>query len=250
MRQISGCSAQVAQSRFALLDKYGLITRDRQNMPDEQKPYAVSASPEVRDGMSLVETIRQFKPNILLGLSGVGGIFSEEAIREMSKYCPRPIIFPLSNPTTHAECSAEQAFKWTNGRAIFASGSPFDPVQMDGQTYWPNQGNNMFIFPGLGLGAVICKAKAISDSMFHAAAMRLADSVTTDELQRGIIFPRVRNIREVSKNIAVAVIEQAISEGNAKPDCIPEGKTVEQVVKEYMWEPSYPSIVYQPPGSQ
>lgn len=251
MRKVSNGSILLreAQSRFALLDKNGLLTTDRSDLADEQRPYAVQPNGKVREGMPLLDVIKELKPSILLGVSGVGGIFTEDIVREMAKNNPRPIIFPLSNPTTHAECTAEQAFRWTEGRVVFASGSPFEPLMLeDGVTYCPNQGNNMYIFPGLGLGSVICKARIITDNMLHAASMSLVRCVSEEDLRRGVIYPKVRYIREVSKNIAVAVVEQAIADGVARMDSLEEGKTIEECVESFMWAPRYSSILYQPVG--
>lgn len=115
---------------------------------------------ETDGGLSLNEIVNKYKPTMLLGMTAVGGLFKEDLIKDMAKHCERPIIFPLSNPTTKAECSAKQAFEWTNGKCIFASGSPFDPVEMqDGRIFHPTQCNNMFVFPGIGLGATLCGAK-------------------------------------------------------------------------------------------
>ena len=115
---------------------------------------------ETDGGLSLNEIVNKYKPTMLLGMTAVGGLFKEDLIKDMAKHCERPIIFPLSNPTTKAECSAKQAFEWTNGKCIFASGSPFDPVEMqDRRVFFPTQCNNMFVFPGIGLGATLCGAK-------------------------------------------------------------------------------------------
>jgi malate dehydrogenase (oxaloacetate-decarboxylating)(NADP+) len=126
---------------------------------------------EEDNGISLLDVIKKYKPTMLLGVTTVGGLFTEELVREMARHVDRPIIFPLSNPTTKAECTAEQAFEWTDGRCIFASGSPFDPVEMDdGRVFSTSQCNNMYIFPGLGLGATLCGAKTVTDRMLYVAA--------------------------------------------------------------------------------
>lgn len=123
------------------------------------------------DGLSLLDVVKTYKPTILLGVTAVGGLFTEELVREMARHVDRPVIFPLSNPTTKAECTAEQAFEWTDGRCVFASGSPFQPVHMDdGRVLDPSQCNNMYVFPGLGLGATVCGAKKVTDRMLYVAA--------------------------------------------------------------------------------
>jgi malate dehydrogenase (oxaloacetate-decarboxylating)(NADP+) len=166
-----GLSQVSAHKQFWLVDRDGLVGRGRTSLTHAQMPFARDDLP---NGMSLVDVIAKVKPTILLGLSGVGGTFTEEVIREMSKHCAKPIIFPLSNPTSKAECTAEQAYQWTDGTAIVASGSPFGPVQYKGKTLTPTQGNNMYIFPGLGLGIIASKSKRVTDSMFYAAAKTLA----------------------------------------------------------------------------
>jgi malate dehydrogenase (oxaloacetate-decarboxylating)(NADP+) len=162
----------------------------------------------------------------------------------MAKHVERPIIFPLSNPTDHAECTAQQAFTWTDGRAIFASGSPFSNVTLaDGRQCYPNQGNNMYIFPGLGVGSIVAKATRVTDEMLYRATLTLAQCVTRDDLDRGIIYPRIRDIRKVSRAVAAGVLQQAMEDGVAQVT-VPEGSTPDDMIADYMWWPSYPSVVY------
>jgi malate dehydrogenase (oxaloacetate-decarboxylating)(NADP+) len=167
-------------------------------------------------GLTLQEVMDKHKPTILLGMTAVGGLFKEQLIRSMAANCKQPIIFPLSNPTVKAECTAEQAFEWTNGTCIFASGSPFEPVTLtNGKTFYPTQCNNMYVFPGLGLGATVAGCKTVTDRMLYVAAEALANFVTEEELSQGKVFPHISNIREVSHRVAVAVAEQALREGQA-----------------------------------
>jgi malate dehydrogenase (oxaloacetate-decarboxylating)(NADP+) len=198
---------------------------------------------ETDSGLSLKDVIKKYKPTILVGVTAFGGkltrtcfmssnmcsckrlesssafligLFTEDLIREMSANCERPIIFPLSNPTSKAECTAEQAYEWTNGSCIFASGSPFDAVEMDdGRILTPSQCNNMYVFPGLGLGLSLCAAKRVTDRMLYIAAEALANFVSKEDLAQGKVFPHIDRIREVSHSIAVAVIKEAIRVGLA-----------------------------------
>lgn len=177
----------------------------------EQKQFARS---DAEGDIPLIEVVKQYKPTIIVGVTAVGGLFTEDLIREMAAGCERPIVFPLSNPTVKAECTAEQAYQWTDGRCIFASGSPFDPVSMeDGRVMYPSQCNNMYIFPGLGLGATLCGAKILSNRMLYVAAESLAKFVPEHDIQQGRLFPPLKQIRDVSRSIAVAVIKEAIKEG-------------------------------------
>lgn len=208
-------------------------------------------NPEQRDfardgdgGMSLIEVVQKYEPTILLGVTAVGGLFTEDLIREMGARCERPIIFPLSNPTTKAECTAEQAYEWTDGRCIFASGSPFSTVQMhDGRVFHPSQCNNMYIFPGLGLGATVCGAQKVTNRMLYTAAEALANFVPEEEVQQGKVFPSLSLIREVSHSIAVAVVEEAIRDGLATKITEKDEDNLEEFVAGKMYYPEYCPLV-------
>ena len=164
----------------------------------------------------LLGVIRSVRPTGLIGVSAQPGAFSEEVVRAMCELNARPLIFPLSNPTSQAECTAEQAFRWSGGRVLFASGSPFPPVTVDGREYVPGQGNNAYIFPGVGLGVVACGARHVTDDMFRVAARTLAGLVTAEDLGKGCLFPALDKIREVSVAIAVAVakVRRALRAGS------------------------------------
>lgn len=173
-----------------------------------------------------------------------GGLFSEQLVKDMAKHCERPIIFPLSNPTSKAECSADQAFEWTDGKCIFASGSPFDPVKMkDGRTFYPTQCNNMFIFPGIGLGVTLAGAKTVSDRMLYVAAEALANYLTEDELAQGKVFPNQSTIRDVSKKVAIAVIEEAVRTNQASGLGEKDLEDLNAFVTKKMYDPIYVPLV-------
>jgi len=232
-------------SAFFVADQHGLLGVERTLGKENPltKEQAIFARKE-DGGLSLIEIMKKYKPTIILGMTAVGGLFKEDLIRQMSKNCERPIIFPLSNPTTKAECTAEQAFEWTDGKCVFASGSPFEPVTFtDGRILYPTQCNNMYIFPGLGLGATLCGAKVITDRMLYVSAKALANYVTEDELSEGKVFPHITSIRDVSKTVAIAVIEEAIKEGLATKLNEKDKLDLETFVKKKMYDPVYVPLV-------
>jgi malate dehydrogenase (oxaloacetate-decarboxylating)(NADP+) len=189
---------------------------------------------------SLEEAIENFKPTVLIGVSGQASQFTKEVIQKMSSINNRPIIFALSNPTSKSECTAYEAYKWSEGQAIFASGSPFDPVDYEGKTYVPGQGNNVYIFPGVGLGLIYSKSQLVTDKMFLEAAKVLTSFVTDEDLSNGTVYPSFDNIRDISAAIATAVtniaIEDGLSEKNKKP-------SMEEHIKEKMYQPDYPTLL-------
>lgn len=181
---------------------------------------------------------------MILGMTAVGGLFDKQLITDMASHVDRPIVFPLSNPTVKAECTAEQAFTWTDGRCIFASGSPFDAVKMeDGRMFYPTQCNNMFVFPGIGLGVTLCGAKTVTDRMLYVAAEALANYVTEEELAMGKVFPSINKIRDVSKTVAVAVMEEAIRDGQASKLREKDIANLDAFVASKMYDPVYVPLV-------
>ena len=184
--------------------------------------------------MAAVEALR---PTALIGVSAQAGAFTEPAVRAMARHNPRPIVFPLSNPTSKAECTAAQAYSWTDGTAVFASGSPFDPVEVAGRRFVPGQGNNAYIFPGLGLGAIVAGARRITDTMFYVAARTLAELVDQAALDTGLLYPKLAGIREVSVRIAIAVAESAYADGLA---ATPRPDDLEVAVRAAMYDATYP----------
>jgi malate dehydrogenase (oxaloacetate-decarboxylating)(NADP+) len=172
----------------------------------------------------------------LIGVSGQSGAFTEGVIREMHRHVDRPVIFPLSNPTTKAECTAEQAYAWTHGDALFASGSPFAPVSHRGHLFVPSQCNNMYVFPGVGMGAISCRAARITDRMFYAAARTLAEQVSDHSLTAGCLYPDLRLIREISAQIAASVCQEAFAQGLAR---IEQPEDLQAYIRERMFYPCY-----------
>jgi malate dehydrogenase (oxaloacetate-decarboxylating) len=238
-----GLSAQDAGRRFWCVDRRGLLVDDMRELHDFQRSYARPAaevSGWARDGdrgVTLEEVVRQVAPTILIGASGVTGAFTESVVRHMAKGTPRPVILALSNPTSLAEAVPADLIAWTDGKALVATGSPFPPVIYGGTTYGIAQANNAMLFPGLGLGTIVTRARLISDGMFAAAATAIAAMADASQLGAPIL-PPMRNVRQVSVRVAIAVAEQAIREGLAgitPPD-------VEAAVRHAMWEPRYRPI--------
>ena len=200
-----GCSKAEALQRNWLMDSHGLVVKSRTDLAEHKIPYAHDHKP-VSDFPSAIRTL---KPTAIIGVAAVGGTFTAEVLQTMAQLNARPIIFALSNPTSKAECTAEEAYRHTDGRALFACGSPFAPVQLNGHTLVPRQGNNSYIFPGVGLGAIASGARLITDNMFMSAARTLANLVTQSDLDQGSLYPALPRIREVSAHIAAAVAQIA-----------------------------------------
>ncbi|GJM91156.1 hypothetical protein PR202_ga07503 [Eleusine coracana subsp. coracana] len=212
-------------NQFWVLDKDGLITKDRKGLDPAVARFARGHGPDeiedLHEGASLVEVVKKVKPHVLLGLSGVGGIFHEEVLKAMKESdSPRPAIFAMSNPTTKAECTPDDVFKYVGENAIFASGSPFTNVSLgNGRTGYANQANNMYLFPGIGLGALLSGARHISDGMLQGAAECLASYITDDEIRKGILFPSVSSIRHITARVGAAVVRAAVAEDLAEGSC-------------------------------
>lgn len=244
-----GLNPEESKRQIWTVDSKGLCLQTRSGLEDFKATYARPAS-EVADwtcvnkaAPSLEETIKHVKPTILIGTSTIPGMFTEGCIRAMAASCERPIIMPLSNPTSKAECTPEQAFKWADGRCIVATGSPFAPVTYNGKVHKIGQGNNAYIFPGVGLGCCVSKCTRVSDAMFLAAANALAECVSEEDLAATHVYPSFKQIREISHKIAVDVIKQAVKEGYADPNVL---ENVEAKVKRAQWFPKYFPIRYEP----
>ncbi|HSG58412.1 MAG TPA: NAD-dependent malic enzyme [Woeseiaceae bacterium] len=228
-----GIPAEEARQRCWFVDSRGLLVSGRDNIAEHKRPYAHD-HPYTGD---FLEAVRMLEPTAILGLSGQPQTFTKDILEAMADINERPIIFALSNPTSQAECTAEQAYAWTNGRAVFASGSPFDPVKLGNETFIPGQGNNAYIFPGVGLGAIVSRARKITDEMFLAAAKSLAGLVTESDLERGRIYPSLSRIRQVSAHIAYDVATIAYDQGLAGKE---ESADIRADIHDYMYQPVYP----------
>jgi len=231
-----GLTPEEARRRCWLVDSQGLVVQGRAGLAGHKLPYAHPHEP-VPDFLSAVEALR---PTIIVGVSGQAGGFSQPVLEAMARINDRPIVFALSNPTSKAECTAEQAYTWTGGRAIFASGSPFGPVTLGDKTYVSGQGNNAYIFPGVGLGAIACGARLVTDEMFFAAARALADEVSEEDLEQGLVYPPLAEIRQVSATIARAVAEVAYERGLATQ---PRPDDLLAFIEGQMYVPRYTSYV-------
>ena len=227
----AGLSDKEACERLWLVDRSGLIVKGREDIDPHQRDYAKDHPPT-----DFVGAIQVLRPQVLIGATGAPGTFTREAVELMAKINPRPVIFALSNPTSQAECTAEQAYRWSEGRAVFASGSPFPAFEYRGRTLQPGQGNNAYIFPGLGLGVITSQAGRVSQEMFLAAAQVLADSVDDARLQAGSVYPPLSQIREISVQIAVAVADCAWKQ---QLTTRPRPVDLEKMVREYMYQPYY-----------
>jgi len=228
-----GIDAAAARARCWMVDSKGLVVASRGELAEHKRPYAHAHAP-VSDFIGAVKSLR---PTAIIGVGAVPGTFTEEVVREMSRINERPVIFALSNPTSKAECTAQQAYEWSDGRALFASGSPFDAVTLpDGRHFVPRQGNNSYIFPGLGLALVVVGATRVTDTMFLAAARTLARCTTQADLDQGSLFPPLSTVRDVSARIAVDVAEIALRDGLAS---IERPEDLEQVIRAEMYDPRY-----------
>jgi len=227
-----GLSQQSAIERLWFVDLDGLVVKGRTDLAPHNLPYAHD-----HPMTGFLQALDAIKPDVLIGASGAPGTFNETVIRKMSEMNDRPVIFALSNPTSRAECSAEEAYKWSDGRAIYSSGSPFKPVVLaDGSIRKPGQGNNAYVFPGIGLGVLAAQARIIPESFFLTAAEALASFVSNEDLAVGALYPKLCDIRNVSHAIAVAVAEEAFAAGLSplqRPDDLSER------VRAMMYAPTY-----------
>jgi malate dehydrogenase (oxaloacetate-decarboxylating) len=249
----AGLSGEALTMATANIDSKGLVVDDEPITDPHKKDFAWPAALAERMGLGkgrprdLAAVVRCLKPTMLIGTSGEPGTFTEEVIHEMARHVDRPIVFPMSNPTSMSEAKPVDIVAWTRGRALIATGSPFDPVPWAGRTITIGQGNNAFIFPGVGLGVLVSEAREVSEPMFFAAAKALADEVKPEDLESGSLFPPVRDIRRVTARVAEAVVREARDSGVGRP--IPDAM-IRDEVKKMIWEPMYlpmtPALTHEP----
>lgn len=237
-----GCTEAEARKKFFLIDRDGLLTEEMRNLLPFQKPFAKSKaelavwSYQNPNDITLLEVVKKVRPTLLIGVSGQPGIFTENIVREMAAHVERPIIFPLSNPTSRCEAVPADLMQWTNGKAVIGTGSPFEPVIKNGKPFRVDQTNNSYIFPGMGLGLISVKAKRVTDAMFMAAAKALAETSPTKYNRDANLLAPLSEIREVSLQVAIAVAKEAIATGLA--GFVPN-QPLNEHIKDYMWTPAY-----------
>ena len=230
-----GLPLDEARARSALFDVNGLVVASRSDLADFQRAFAPDRPPIA----TFVEAIRVLKPTTIVGVSGVPHLFTRPVVEAMAKINERPLIFPYSNPTSRSECTAEEAYRWSGGRAIFASGSPFAPVDIDGHAFVPGQGNNVYVFPAVGLAVFATEASRVTDEMFIIAARAVADEVSAENLAMGLIYPPQSRILEASLNVATRVAEHIYDAGLART---PRPADVPAYVRSRTYHPAYPAL--------
>ncbi len=226
-----GLSESEAANLLWFVDINGLMVKDSKDLMEHNLPFAHDFPT-----MNFIDAIKQLKPTFLIGASGAKGTFTKEVIELMSELNEKPVIFALSNPTSRAECTAEEAYVWSKGKAVFASGSPFKPVQYENKTFIPGQGNNVYIFPGVGLAAIAVEAKYLPESVFLIAAAELARQIHHSDLEHGTLYPKMTTLRTISFEIAVSVANHLYDIGLAG---LEKPKNIRMHLKNMMYDPSY-----------
>ena len=236
-----GLSDEQARERIFMVDRFGLLTDKLPNLLDFQskliqKSETIADWQTESDAISLLEVVKNAKPTILIGVSGQAGLFTEEIIREMHKHCERPIVMPLSNPTSRVEARPEDIINWTDGQALVATGSPFAPVKYKDKEYPIAQCNNSYIFPGIGLGVIACGAKRVTDAMLMVASRALADCSPMAKEGDGSLLPLLSDIQQVSRYIAKQVAKEAQVQGVAT---VTSDSALEEAIERNYWSPEY-----------
>jgi malate dehydrogenase (oxaloacetate-decarboxylating) len=238
----AGANEAQARSQFYLVDRDGLLVEGMPGLQPFQVPFAQPSDAaagwtlQSPPRIGLADVIANAHPTVLIGTSGQAHAFSEQAIRAMASYVPRPIVFPLSNPTERSEATPQDLFTWTDGRAVIGTGSPFPPIQRNGREFRVDQTNNAYVYPGIGLGAIAVKARRISDGMFLAAARVIAELSPARRDPAANLLPPLVELRKISFHVAVDVAKRAIAEGLASPRA---EACIETAVRTKMWEPVY-----------
>ncbi|KAM9382578.1 NADP-dependent malic enzyme [Phaethornis superciliosus] len=233
-----GVSKDAAIKKIWLVDSKGLIVKGRASLTSEKQHFAHQHA----EMKNLEDIVKDIKPSVLIGVAAIGGAFTKQILQDMAAINKRPIIFALSNPTSKAECTAEQCYKYTEGRGIFASGSPFDPVTLpSGQTLYPGQGNNSYVFPGVALGVIACGVKHIGEEVFLTTAEVIAQQVSEKHLQEGRLYPPLATIQQVSVKIAVKIAEEAYKNNTAST--YPQPKDLEAFIRSQVYSTDYVSFV-------
>ena len=227
-----GLTLKQAQDRVSMFDVNGLLETTRTDLVDFQKPYAHKHAP-TRDFIAAIESI---KPTTIIGVSTIGGAFAQNVVESLSRINQRPVILALSNPTDHAECTAEQAYTWSKGKAIYAAGVQFAPVHLNGQTFLPGQANNFYIFPAIGMAIFATQASRVTDEMFIEAARAVADQVPSDLLNQGLIYPLQSNILETEIQTAARVAKLVFDSGLAR---VPRPADMVSFIREHVYKPAY-----------
>jgi malate dehydrogenase (oxaloacetate-decarboxylating)(NADP+) len=227
-----GLTLQEAQSRVWLFDVNGLLESTRTDLVDFQTVYAHEHAP-TRDFVSAIESI---KPTTIIGVSTIGGAFTQRVIEAVSRNTERPVILALSNPTEHAECTPEQAYTWSNGKALYAAGVQFPPVQLNGRTFLPGQANNFYIFPAIGMAVFATRTSRVTDQMFIEAARAVADLVSPDLLKQGLLYPLQSNILETEISTAARVAKLVFDAGLAR---VPRPADIVAYIRGLVYQPTY-----------
>ncbi|WP_308614831.1 NAD-dependent malic enzyme [uncultured Duodenibacillus sp.] len=234
-----GIDRNEALKRIALFDSKGLVSSTR---GDKLAPNKVPFAQAYENTTDFAQAIRQLKPSCIIGVSAQGGAFTEDVVKAMCEVNARPMIFALSNPTSKAECTAKQAYTWSEGKCLFACGSPFAPVAVGNKTFVPRQGNNSYVFPGIGFGCIFVRAKTIPNQIFLTAAKTLANLVSESDLANGSLYPPLSQVRELSAHIAVAVADYCFKNGLAQ---VERPADLDKAVREAMWQPTDPKFVFE-----
>ena len=248
--KLDGADEKSIAEQVVVLDSRGMLVDDRDIRDEYKRDMAWSVDAAVAIGLDdpgqrgLVEVVAAYKPTVLIGASGQAGAFGENIIREMARHTERPVVLPFSNPTAISEAVPRDILAWTDGKALVATGSPFDAVEYNGRVFEIGQGNNVFIFPGIGLGTLLSKADKVSDAMISVSANALANSMTDEELSRGLLFPAINRLRDVAANVAVAVMQQAAIEGNGDDSLAnASAEALMSKVRSAMWVPAYTDYI-------